>query len=367
MSDISKIQIEENIYNIKDEQARTNISNINDDIVEINNKINKNKKYVFMGDSYGDGYSPDGDVTSWINLLIQKLNLQPTDYISTHQGGYGFAYSSANNFINLLNNLSNDNNLTDMYVCGGYNDLNASENDILLGIQNFNTLFKQKFPNAKLHIGFIGWTKNGTNIRKLANVFMYYKKACNFETIDFLNGCEYALHNYFKYFSSDGIHPNQTGQNSIANALFECMANGKANVVEKEGLYFSVDGTINNSNTSMILKNGVVSAFINGGSQNSISITFTETKTQTGNTPLEIATITNSLLVGTDYNDIVFQGVNCVVFNGTNYSKAVLDFIIKNGKIYVVNSGATGGNYQAITIKSLQIPAMHLTVNGLCG
>lgn len=368
MADISKIQLGSDVYDIKDEQARNDISDINNDISEINNKINKTKKYIFMGDSYGDGYTPDGNVTSWITLLVNKLGLQSSDYISTHQGGYGFAYSSANNFITLLNNLSNDDEVTDMYVCAGYNDLNATESDILIGIQNFNTLFKQKFPNAKLHIGFIGWSKTGESIRKLAKTFYYYKKSCDSLQIDFLDGCEYALHNYFKYFSSDGIHPNLAGQTSIANALYDCITKGKANIVEREGLYFNVDdGSVSNSNTLMVLENGHISAFINGGSQNAITVSFTNAKTQSGNVPLEIATLTNSLLVGTDYNDIVFQGVSCVIFDGSNYSKGVLDFIIKNGKLYVVNSGASGNNYQAITIKALQIPAMHLTVSALCG
>ena len=167
MADISKIQIQNGVYNIKDETARNSINTINDQITDINNRLNQTKKYVFMGDSYGDGYSPDGNTTSWINLLVQKLGLTSGQYISTHQGGYRFAYSSSDyNYISLLNALTDDNDLTDMYVCGGYNDMTSSENDILLGIQNFNTLFRQKFPNAKLHIGFIGWGATGERVRK---------------------------------------------------------------------------------------------------------------------------------------------------------------------------------------------------------
>lgn len=161
--DISKIQLENAVYNIKDETARTAIQGI----LQTLQNLQKPKKYVFMGDSYGDGYSPDGNTTSWISLLVQKLGLTSSQYISTHQGGYRFAYSSSDyNYINLLNALTSDNDLTDMYVCGGYNDNSASENDILLGIQNFNTLFQQKFPNAKLHIGFIGWSKKRFKFEK---------------------------------------------------------------------------------------------------------------------------------------------------------------------------------------------------------
>lgn len=365
MADISKIQLDNAVYNIKDETARTNINNI----LQILNNLQKPKKYVFMGDSYGDGYTPDGTVTSWITLLAQKLNLQSGDYISTHRGGFRFAYSSSDsNYITLLNNLNDDPDLTDMYVCGGYNDAPSSENDILLGIQNFNNLFKTKFPNAKLHIGFIGWSKNSSSIRNLARAFYFYKKSCENLQIDFLDGCEYALHNYFKYFSSDGIHPNLTGQTSIANSLYDCITKGKANVIEREGLYFTLDdGIISSSNTLMILHDGIIDTVINGGSDTAIYFSFNTAKTQTGNEPLEIATISYSLLVGSDYNDITFNGVVCVVYDGSNYSKQVFDIIIKNGKIYVVNSGASGNNYQTITIKQIQIPAITKSFSALLG
>lgn len=362
--DISKIQLENAVYNIKDQTARTAIENI----LQTLEKLQKPKKYVFMGDSYGDGYSPDGNVTSWITLLVNKLNLTSGQYISTHQGGYRFAYSSSDyNYIKLLNALTSDNDLTDMYVCGGYNDNSASENDILLGIQNFNTLFQQKFPNAKLHIGFIGWSKNGGSLQRLPLTFKYYKKSCESLQIDFMDGCEYALHNYYKYFASDGIHPNQAGQNSIANALYDCITKGKANVIEVEGFYFQpVSGIIANSNTRMILNNGIVTAIMNGGSQNSMVLKFNEVLTQTGNTPTKIADITNSLAVGTNYNDCLFQGVPCVVQDGSNqYSNKILDFIIKNGELYVVNAGASGGNYQAITIKQIQFSSAMFSMSAL--
>ena len=369
MPDISNIQLkgtdgQVETYEIKDETARNDIQTINNTL----DNLNKPKKYAFMGDSYGDGYTPDGNVTSWITLLANKLGLESGSYISTHQGGYRFAYSNSDyNYIKLLQNLANDDNLTDMYVCGGFNDNSSSENDIELGIQNFYNLFKTKFPNAKLHIGFIGWSKNGTSLQRLPLTFSYYKKSCNKLNIDFLNGCEFALHNYFKYFASDGIHPNQTGQNSIANALYDCITKGNANVVEIENLYFTlVSGVIANSNTRMILNNGIVTAIMNGGSQNAMILTFTETLTQSGNVPVKIADITNGLAVGTNYNDCIFQGVPCVVQNNSNqYSTKILDFIIKNGELYVVNAGASGGNYQSITIKQIQIPSAMFSMSAL--
>ena len=368
MPDISNIQIQgtngqAETYNIKDETARNNINNIN----TILSKLQSPKKYIFMGDSYADGYSPDGNVTSWITLLANKLNLNSNQYISTHHGGYRFAYSSSENYISLLQNLNNDNELSDMYVCGGFNDMTSSENDIDLGIQNFNNLFKTKFPNAVLHIGFIGWSNIGNNIRRLANTLNYYKKSCEKYNIDLLIGCEFALHNYFKYFASDGIHPNLNGQNSIANAIYNCITKNNANVFEKERFYFTpVSGAVQNSNCNMILQNGIVTATLNGSTSSNISFAFGETLQQSGNTPLKIAELTNSLAVGTDYNDCSFQGVPCIINDGTGtYNKHVIDLIIKNQGLYLVNCGANAGNYVSINIKQIQIPTAHFSMSAL--
>lgn len=210
--------------------------------------------------------------------------------------------------------------------------------------------------------------KNGSSLKRLALTFQYYKRSCDTLQIDFMDGCQFALHNYFKYFASDGIHPNQAGQDSIANALYDCIIKGKANVTEVEGFYFTpISGSVQSSDTRMLLNNGIVTAIMNGGSSSSsMSITLAETVTQTGNTPLKIGDITNSLAVGTNANDCLFQGVLCVINDGTNhYSKAVLDFIIKNGELFVVNSGASGGNYESISIKQIQIPASMFSMSAL--
>ncbi len=58
---------------IGEKQKNNDIINIQEDIEKI---ITNYKKYVFIGDSYGDGYNPDGNTTSWISLLVNKLNLE---------------------------------------------------------------------------------------------------------------------------------------------------------------------------------------------------------------------------------------------------------------------------------------------------
>lgn len=81
---------------------------LNQSIINLENEVEElkepTKKYLFVGDSYADGYTPDGNVTAWQTLVKNLLNLEDSQYVSTHQGGYGFGVSS--NFYNLINALS---------------------------------------------------------------------------------------------------------------------------------------------------------------------------------------------------------------------------------------------------------------------
>lgn len=333
---------------------------------ELQEQINQitHKKYIFMGDSYGDGYSPDGDTTSWITLLVNKLNLQPSDYISTHGGGYGFSTGrSTYNYINLLQNLSSDDELTDMYVCGGYNDAGQTSANIISGIAAFTTLFRSKFPNAKLHLGFIGWSKNSEKIIPLKDAVIAYKKGCVENNIEFMKGCEFAFHNYFNYFASDGIHPNQAGQNSIASALYNCIMTGDANVIENEEMYFNVSGTINGLTIDLVLRDGYIT--LSKESSALAGITFTNAIEVTGNNLTEIGTLTNSLIIGTNLNSCGIK-FSCVIQeSGGAYSNQEMILIIKNGKLFLCSPHASGNQYTSVTVKALQIRNIYGIVDAL--
>ena len=73
MADISKIRLENETYDIKDATARNDISSIN---TILNRKLNK--KYLLVGDSYGEGYSADGYVESWCTKFKNYLGLNIT-------------------------------------------------------------------------------------------------------------------------------------------------------------------------------------------------------------------------------------------------------------------------------------------------
>ena len=326
------------------------------------------KKYIFVGDSYADGYTPDGTVTPWQNIVKTRLGLSDGQFISTHQGGFGFGRPAQYNYYTLINALANDNDVTDIVIGGSYNDYPYSAADISTGISNVYTLCRSKFPNAKLHIAFIGWSANGEAKTALAATYRDYKDACNvYPDIDFMKNVEFSLHDYFNFFSSDGIHPNTAGQNSIANAITECLLTGSANIELRRGLGFTVDnGTYSGTwQTITTVHNNISSCVWSGAG--TVSFNSGSYPTLSGKSELKIATITSGCIVGGN-NDWCCCTMPVVEqLSDNSYVSDVLDVIIKNGGLYIRSNliNDAGTNYGTRTIKVIQFNPLNITVDSL--
>lgn len=79
--DISKIRLENETYNIKDETARTSIQNI----VQTLENLQKPKKYIFVGDSFIQMFPDD----NWALSLKNKLGLSDNQVYILGEGGAG--------------------------------------------------------------------------------------------------------------------------------------------------------------------------------------------------------------------------------------------------------------------------------------
>ena len=178
---------------------------------------NITKKYLFIGDSYAQGFNPDGNVTSWTTLLKSKMGLSDSECIISATGGAGFANTS-NKYENIVNAMTADPAVTDVVICGGYNDLTYSESDIFNGMSTTATNLKNKFQNLKnIYVGFIGGCTNEYH-GNIHTHTMYYAKSCTTIGLTYIPHLEYALY-HGGFLGSDGIHPNQWGQDSIARAI----------------------------------------------------------------------------------------------------------------------------------------------------
>ncbi len=337
---------------------------------QINNLVTPPKKYIFISDSYGGGWSPDGTVAGWIERLVDMLGLEASDYTTSFEGGFAFGRASEYNFITLLNAIASDEDVTDIIVGGGYNDRYSTEIAITEGIGAFETLAKTKFPNAKVHIAFMGWSKNGDAKSDLRVAYQYYKNACDANPdVRLIPNIQYTLHDYFHCWSSDGYHPNATGHQALAVNMYKYLTQGYVDVSYDRpvnsitfvnsggagGTWECLTHILNDTTTLFMVGTGT----FGWSSGNEITIT--------GKALTEIGTLNAGVMVG-DETETCCASVPCVCqLSDNSYRSLPLTFIIKNSKLYVrsnlINSAHT--NYDSYTIKTIQIGSVNITVNSM--
>lgn len=190
-----------------------------DEIDSILNEL-QSEKTIFISDSYGEGIS---------TRLINKMNLDNNNFISSSLSGSGFIGDNTTTFIELLQNISvTDVNLIKrIIVCGGYNDYfnyDSNYTELNTAIDVFYDYAHTRFPNAKIYLGFIGnnaiASESGALIRyKLADCLKRYKHNNKFI---YINGIENIMHNY-NYFDNDNVHPNSEGYLMLTNVIYNCI------------------------------------------------------------------------------------------------------------------------------------------------
>lgn len=191
------------------------------------------KKYLFIGDSYGDGYSHDGNNSGWCEYLAEKMGLSSSQYEARHQGGSGF---SNGGFLARLNSATGT-GFTDIVVLGGFNDYNSTVAAIENGISAFCARALALFPHATVHIGCVGWIKAGTGesayqnwqeVRdKITGTVLPTYQNCNKYGAQYIAFSEYLLNDSLMT-PTDGYHPGEAGNRAIAAGVVNALATGVA-------------------------------------------------------------------------------------------------------------------------------------------
>ena len=310
---------------------------LQNDVNLIKNDVNliKNKKYLLVGDSYGEGYSPDGNVESWCIKFKRILGLTDNECKILVRGGYGFGRRDKY-FPDLIQTIADDPYITDIIVLCGYNDIGASYENINTGINEFKTICKQKFPNALLKIGFVGWSNNPSKIYNLSSTCINYINICKNANIPYLNNMEFTLHDYFKDFSSDDFHPNEKGQAKIASNLVNAINTGDANVLMRYtefevGLNYDFTSNTNFKQTiTMSMKNENILFSI----KNIISLDCKNKKIICNNTLYDVADITGGLVIGSNYYTTTTT-INTIVKNGDNFYNVPAILVITDKRLKI--------------------------------
>lgn len=208
-----------------------NLSDINNKITALTNnitslsnnlasKVNKIKNVVCIGDSYLEGYTPDGAIAGWGDRLASLSGWTVHKY---YKGGAGFTNTVDNiNFTSLLNSAKNgvpDANKIDLViVAGGYNE---GSGIVRNNVETWVDTARNYFPNAIIAVGYIAVHGTRSVYSVNASVAAYTQEISGCMSLGDLSGA--LITDLTLNVSSDGIHPNGTGQSMIANAIYNAV------------------------------------------------------------------------------------------------------------------------------------------------
>lgn len=258
MADVSNFKLGNDSYAVKDATARQsikdiessistlegNVSDINTkleedvaginaeigDLNELTRAVNDFKNTIFVGDSYGQGWSPDGTYDSWEDELATILpNMEKSAKING--GGIGFAHTSASISQNALQcwnaNKRSINWLataTAVIVMLGINDTDQSTTAVKTNAQNFFEQVKSDCPNATIYYFF----NTGYTIASRGICMACYEAAYSHSYIRCYESAWWMLLQD-DYFSSDFKHPNAAGHQLIARKMLNALMGAKVN------------------------------------------------------------------------------------------------------------------------------------------
>ena len=221
-------------YNGQIAALQTDVQNLQIDVGQIQAELLSftNRKILFIGDSIGT--TQDGNGDTFVDITMRRLGLTKDDtYFNASFAGIGLTTSLTfpGNFSEVFTWFKANyptvdlETITDVIICGGPNDLGATDTAILNAVSAIKTQILTDCINAKLHLGISA--KNSVNTAGVSGFHDYlnhYRKAALNSNISWLNGLEYALYN--TKFTSDKLHPNSTGVAVLADALEACIVDG---------------------------------------------------------------------------------------------------------------------------------------------
>lgn len=239
MSDVSKFNVMGEIVNVKDTSARSSLATLrtdtNNKINAINNRLDHEEITLLVGDSYGNGYTPEGQIEGWTVRLARLLTGRVL-HKSVNGAGFLAKGDGGATFQSILTDLRRQITNADIpYVSriiigGGFNDQFGDVSDIVSSITRFSNYAKSTFPKAKISILVLGWGANPGQRTNIYNtVFNAYYNGASRNGLGYCEDCCYALHDYSR-FSSDGFHPNSAGMNALTFAINSYIANNRCDV-----------------------------------------------------------------------------------------------------------------------------------------
>ena len=266
--DFDRFKDNNDTYLCKDTNGRKLINNT---AVALTNNLNAYKqvvdkkfedlknRYVLIGDSYMEGYTPDGNVESFVYKLQRMMNVPDDDWIVSYFGGVGFVNTASGKTYKTLtqdayNKTTKPETITHVIYAGGYNDSPYTSEQIQTAIKECYTKMHELFPNAVMYLANIGSTfKNHEVLWHLHdNVQHSYDYAGGFGKVCSLGYIGNALHER-GMMATDGMHPTDWGHTIIATALSYKLRGGE---YEPVGRFIDFKASSTTPGTSSSVVNG---------------------------------------------------------------------------------------------------------------
>lgn len=184
-------------------------------------------RLIIFGDSFTQGYTPDGNVTSWGNKLVSMLGDRVSQSNVYGEGGCGFSHSSASTgrtFLQAWNNhksqISWRSQATTVIIMGGWNDGDQSYSNVINGFETFMNQVRSDCPDATIIYMFNpGLTVVDSNIVRACY------RACDSGEIDNMIKIDswWWMLLEKSVFSTDHVHPTADGHSMIAQCAFNAL------------------------------------------------------------------------------------------------------------------------------------------------
>lgn len=215
---------------VKDAIARNSAEKAKSDITQVRGIINMLTKtnidttnLIIFGDSFTQGYSPDGNTSSWAHKLVDMLDTTQSDVYG--EGGIGCVHTSGSTSRNALQAWNNHiasvpwrADATCVIIMLGWNDTGEEYTDVTSAVTTFFNKIRQDCPDAKIVYLF----NPGITVSDRHVVRAYYRVARQLPNIVAVDSYWWMLLDS-NNFASDHVHPVQNGQDLIAKNVFNAL------------------------------------------------------------------------------------------------------------------------------------------------
>lgn len=221
----------------------------NADLVHFYNmKLRKADKVIaLIGDSYGVNYvnrigiweTYSWETNRWSGWADAfRLLFPDVKVYASAVGGAGFIGANEKTFeaqlTNLFNKMNDGEELSDVIVLGGYNDMASAgtEADLEKAVSGFSKKVYEKYPGSKVSFMYIPVDYNDLNEqKKLHDYCEIFRRICRKNDIVFVENSDKILGSedlifWYEGDENSGLHPNSKGCRKISLAIAEYLVSG---------------------------------------------------------------------------------------------------------------------------------------------